>query len=431
MAPLSPVPPSEYDSPAVRAQRRLDRARRRARRRAAWWYSPMIIGCLLAGLWGLLKTDQYLADQLFWPSAGAQFVPVGPDPDPDRADETGGPIVVVAGGLNRKSGTGPALALRPALTAGSDRDGQGPTRVFSLVYGSGINDRDIQDKFDALISRTQPDRVDFFGSSMGGDVVLALARHLRQSQHDWRSSRAAEPTPDARPIPAQVRSGSTGPIPVTTFAGRAAGPDAATRTDTDTDGSTSGQPPAPPQLGTIYLDCTPLSVADVRDSGRTQADALTGLSEALQTDGGVGLRLTAEVLAQQRQWSAGRFPFVDVRWAELTDKVVQVWRDKIDGPGVSTQLIKDQYGVIRRTDIDAIAADLGAGTRIVYLRPEKATDDRVVRVSAAEQTLRRLADEHGLMVQIALIPGGHHASAESNTSAYLDVLESLRTVRGS
>lgn len=169
----------------------------------------------------------------------------------------------------------------------------------------------------------------------------------------------------------------------------------------------------------------------MRDSGRTQADALTGLSEALQTDGGVGLRLTAEVLAQQRQWSAGRFPFVDVRWAELTDKVVQVWRDKIDGPGVSTQLIKDQYGVIRRTDIDAIAADLGAGTRIVYLRPETATDDRVVRVSAAEQTLRRLADEHGLMVQIALIPGGHHASAESNTSAYLDVLESLRIVRGS
>lgn len=212
---------------------------------------------------------------------------------------------------------------------------------------------------------------------------------------------------------------------------RAAVNGAGTGTGTGTGASEADPPPAPPRLGTIYLDCTPLSVTDVRDSGRTRADALTGLSEALRTDGGVSLRLTAEVLAQQRQWSDGQFPFLDVHWDELTDKVGQVWRDKIDGPGVSTQLIKDQYGVIRRIDIDAIAADLGAGTRIVYLRPETAADDRVVRVSWAEQTLRRLAAEYGLDLHVAPIPGGHHAGAESSTSTYLSVLESVRTVRPS
>ena len=192
----------------------------------------------------------------------------------------------------------------------------------------------------------------------------------------------------------------------------------------------TGSPPAPPRLGVIYLDCTPLSAADVRNTDRTRADALTGLSEALHTDGGVGVRLTAEVLAQQRQWSTGRFPFVDVRWDDLAFKVGQVWREKIDGPGISTQLIKDQYGVIRRIDIDTVARDLGADTRIVYFRPETSSDDRVVRVAAAQETLQRLAADLDLDVRIAEIPGGHHASAESNSAAYLAVLDSMRTARG-
>jgi hypothetical protein len=169
----------------------------------------------------------------------------------------------------------------------------------------------------------------------------------------------------------------------------------------------------------------------VRDTGRTKADALTAVSEALHTDGGVGVRLTAEVLAQQQQWSTGAFPFLEIRWDDLAFKIRQVWRDKIDGPGISTELIKDQYGVIRRMDIDAVAHDLGAGTRIVFFRPVVAGDDRVVRVSAAESTLRRLATEDGLDLRIARIPDGHHASAESNTQAYLAVLDSTRTTRGS
>uniref|UniRef100_UPI003B3BE56A hypothetical protein n=1 Tax=Nakamurella sp. TaxID=1869182 RepID=UPI003B3BE56A len=193
----------------------------------------------------------------------------------------------------------------------------------------------------------------------------------------------------------------------------------------------AGEARPAPTLGVVYLDCTPLGAADVRNVGRTRADAVTALSEALHTDGGVGVRMTAEVLAQQSQWSTGRFPFLDVRWPDLTYKVDQVWHEKISGPGVSTQLIKDQYGVIRRMDIDAVARDLGPGARIVYFRPEVAADDRVVRVAAAEATLLGLARELDLDVRIAPIPGGHHAAAESNTDAYLSVLESVRTGRRS
>ncbi|HEY5880752.1 MAG TPA: alpha/beta hydrolase, partial [Nakamurella sp.] len=318
MVPLPPVHPDEYDSPAVRARRRLDRAQRRASRRVAWWYPLAVVGCLLAGLWGVLRIDQYLADRFFWPTSGAQFVEVGPDPaDPDS---TGGTIVVVAGGLNRKSGTGPALALMPALSADH-------ARVFSLVYGSGINDRDIEDKFDSLLDRVQPDRVDFFGSSMGGDVALGLAQHLQQMRADYRDTQSA--APDTRLSPAQVRAAQ----PAAVAASRSRFAVLVTTPQL----SMPGSPPAPPRLGVIYLDCTPLGAADVRDTGRTRADALTGITEALHTDGGVGVRLTAEVLAQQQQWSTGRLPFVDVRWDDLTFKVHQVWTEKIDAPGISTQ----------------------------------------------------------------------------------------------
>ena len=73
-----------------------------------------------------------------------------------------------------------------------------------------------------------------------------------------------------------------------------------------------------------------------------------------------------------------------------------MWREKIGAPGISTELIKDQYGVIRRTDIDDIVDALGPGTRIVYFLPENRHDDRTIRVEQVEQTLRGLAPEHGL-----------------------------------
>ena len=414
--PSCPPPPAgEYDSPAVRADRRSERARRRAGWRRAWWVPPALVGLFLCSLWGLLRVDQWVADRFFWPSSGAQFVEVGPIADPSS---TGGPIVVVAGGLNRESGTGPALALLPALSA----DG---TRVFSLVYGNGISDDDIRDKFDALVDRVRPDRVDFVGSSMGGDVVLLLAAHLQQARAVSAAAHAAvpvEPVQAALPAPRRADRSAAGP-PVTGFARWTVGAGAESPADADARSA--------PALGVIYLDCTPLGATDVRDVGRTRADAITALSEALHTDGGVGVRMMAEVLAQQPQWSTGRFPFLDVRWPDLTDKVDQVWREKISGPGVPTQLIKDQYGVIRRMDIEAVARDLGPGARIVYFRPEVAADDRVVRVAAAEATLRALARDRDLDVRIAPIPGGHHAAAESEPDAYLSVFESVRAGRRS
>jgi hypothetical protein len=128
--------------------------------------------------------------------------------------------------------------------------------------------------------------------------------------------------------------------------------------------------------------------------------------------------LSAELLAQQSQWSTGRFPVLQVRPDDLAYKFDQVWREKIGAPGISTQLIKDQYGVIRRLDIDDVADALGPGTRIVYFLPENRADDHTVRVDQVESRLHALEIDHQLDLRIVEIPGGHHASAESNADAY-------------
>jgi hypothetical protein len=180
-------------------------------------------------------------------------------------------------------------------------------------------------------------------------------------------------------------------------------------------------------LGTIFLDCSPLGADDVRNSSRTKADALTAVMEATGTEGGVAVRMSAEVLGQQDQWSTGRFPFLQVRTGDLFFKVEQVWREKISAPGISTELIKDQYGVIRRTDIDDIVDALGPGTQIVYFLPEQRHDDRTVKVERVEATLRELAVADNLDVRIIEIPGGSHASAADNTDTYLAAMEAIRT----
>ena len=89
------------------------------------------------------------------------------------------PVIIVVGRPEPEERHRVAAALMPSLAA----DG---TRVFSLVYGSGINDQDILDKFDALIAQYQPREVSFFGSSMGGDVVLSLAAHTQDLRADYR-----------------------------------------------------------------------------------------------------------------------------------------------------------------------------------------------------------------------------------------------------
>ena len=106
-------------------------------------------------------------------------------------------------------------------------------------------------------------------------------------------------------------------------------------------------------------------------------------------------RLAAEMLGQRHQWASGRFPFLQVRWDDFDYKFDQVMREKIGGPGVSTQLIKDQYGVIRRLDMSAIAGTLAPGTRIVYFLPATPTDDRTVRVEQVQTELQALETSAG------------------------------------
>ena len=154
---LRPVAVSEYASSAVLAAIRRDRAERRNRSLGRWWFPLAVLLAVICCLWGALKADQLIAEKLIWPTSGAQFVEVGPRPDDPSA--TGGPMTIVVAGLNRKSGTGVATALMPSLAVDN-------TRVFSLVYGSGISDQDILDKFDALI-----------------DAVPAVGGQLLRQQH--------------------------------------------------------------------------------------------------------------------------------------------------------------------------------------------------------------------------------------------------------
>ena len=472
MLPMPPVPDGQFDSSEVRQARRRDRSERRARYRGRWWFPLLIVGMVLGGFWGALKVDQRVAEELVWPSHGARFAEVASSID--TVPRPGGRLTIVVGGLNRTSGTGVALALLPSLEA----DG---SRVFSLVYGSGINDEDIRDKFDALVAEVKPREVSFFGSSMGGDVVLNMAAHAQQNRDQYvqdevlggagtdgtgdravpdagpvtgDGSAAAGATPTDRAggqllgsetdrltdllVPAALTStltGLVGRLPVAAAdatgpaVGPGPGPDSTGRGPTSAAtgfaaGGTanSGNQPLvslpPPRIGTIYLDCTPLGTDDVRDASRTQADALTGLTEAIGTDGGAVTRLAAEMLGQRHQWASGRFPFLHVRWDDFDYKLDQVMREKIGGPGVSTQLIKDQYGVIRRLDMNTVASTLAPGTRIVYFLPATPTDDRTVRVEQVQTELRALETSAGLNVQFVHIPGGHHASAESNPDSY-------------
>ncbi len=459
IAPMPPAAASEYGSATVLDAVRRDRAVRRTRFHSHRWFPLAVLLVVICCGWGALKADQLIAEKLIWPTSGAQFVEVGPRPDDPSV--TGGPMTIVVAGLNRKSGTGVATALMPSLAVDH-------TRVFSLVYGSGISDQDILDKFDALVTQYQPSQVSFFASSMGGDVVLNLAAHTQSARDEYRQSTvAAAPVADPSQPGGSARGGERADAPgsgaavsggtdgepdqirnVLPETGAATGHGVSGNTvpgigiaaagniaasalvggAVDTGAGTDSGPPAPqvpPRLGTIYLDCSPLGADDVRDSSRTQADFITGLTEALDTDGGVAVRLSAEVLAQRDEWSTGEFPFLQVRWDEFRYKVDQVWQEKIGAPGISTELIKDQYGVIRRTDIGDVVDALRPGTRIVYFLPENRHDDRTIRVEQVETTLRALAPEHRLDLRVVPIPGGQHASAESNSEVYRAAIDAL------
>ncbi len=336
--------------------------------RTRWWYPLWLILITISAFYGLLRVDQYVADLVVWPVDGAHFVEVGL-PAPQAKTERLGTMVIVAGGLNLKSGTAIAAALLPSLS--------GPnTRVFSLVYGSGIYDPDIQAKFDELYRRYDPVHLNLLGSSMGGDVVLNIARHFQSTYAD----------------PERYRPGHL-----------------------------------VPSIGTVFLDCTPMGTDDVRYGARTQADFLTGLTEAVGTDGGAGTRLVAELLAQQKQWSSGMFPYLTIRPDDLAFKWAQVVRDKISPSGVSTALIKDQYGVIRRFEADAVFGSLGVGTQIVFLRPDIAQHDYTIDVAAVQDRLIVLSAAYGLNLTVLTVAGGSHASAIRDAATYNQLIRAYRT----
>ncbi len=317
----------------------------------------ILVPALFGMLYGALQIDQQISTVLVWPGEGARFVEVG-DSARDRGYRDS--MVIVAGGLNRKSGNLVGAALLPSV-GGPD------ARVFSLIYGSGIFDDNVNAKFDELFRQYQPTRLVFVGSSMGGDVVLNIAAHFQQTFTD------PESYPPGRIIPA---------------------------------------------IDGVYLDCSPMGTSDVRYEARTKADFLTGLTETLGTDGGAATRLIAEMLAQRKQWSVGNYPFLQVSLFDFEYKFKQVWREKLNTRGVSTALVKDQYGVIRRFDAERVLNGLPPGTDLVYLRPERAEDDNTIDVQRVEQRLRVLAVGADLDLSVILIPGGSHASAARDSSVY-------------
>lgn len=344
-------------SPVLRQQRRRQRAERLARIHGRWWYPLALVLVIASAGYLLLRADQRVAAVLVWPSAGAQFVEVGPPiAEGDRRDT----MVLVAGGLNRRNGNVIAAALAPSLSGEN-------SRVFSLVYGNGIYDEDILEKFDSLFVRYQPTRLVLYGSSMGGDVMLTIAAHFQRT------------------------FGVTERYVVSQLA---------------------------PRLVAVYLDCTPLGTNDVRAEARARADLLTGLTEKLGSDGGAGVRLATEMLAARRQWSSGYPPPLTISGDDFTYKWSEVWNEKLGSAGVSTGLVRDQYGVIRRFDARHVLGILDPGTRLVYLRPEIGADDETVDVAQVTDRLRQLSDEHELALTVLTVPGGGHASAARDADRY-------------
>lgn len=366
LGPMPAVLPSELDTGAIREQHRRERFERRARRRARWWYPITVFAWIIGLLLGGLYLDQSLSAALIWPIQGASFVQL--DQTTGTAPGQRDRMVIVAGGLNTKSGTMVATALAPSL-------GDSGTRIFSLVYGNGIYDGDIEAKFDVLYQRFHPRELVLFGSSMGGDVLLNLAAHV-QAVYGGKTA------PDG-----------SGPLLV---------------------------------ISTIYLDSTPLGAEDVRYQSRTKAAAITAVTEALHTDGGGVTRLIAELFATRHQWWLGGFPLVRLDVHPLEGKLAEVFRDKVTFGGISTHLIADQYGVIRRFDPATTLSKIDPATRIIYFRPLNPFDDHVIAVERVEPELLDYAKKDELSVTVVPIPHGFHAAAPRLPDEYNAAITAMR-----
>jgi pimeloyl-ACP methyl ester carboxylesterase len=364
---MARVPVQTLDDPALHEARRRRKLALRARRRARWWYPLRVLVWIPALLLTALYLDQSLSAALIWPTQGATFVPL--DQNTGTAPGQRDRMVIVAGGLNTKSGLSAASALAPSL-------GDAGTRLFSLRYGNGIYDGDIDAKFDALYQRLHPRELVLFGSSMGGDVVLNLAAHVQA-----------------------------------TYGGKD-GPD--------------GQPLL--RISAIYLDSTPLGPQDVRYEGRTKATTITDVTEALNTEGGGLTRLLGEVIATRDQWWQGGFPVMNLNVTPLRNKIAEVFRDKVTFGGISTQLVADQYGVIRRFDPAATLSRLDPKTQIVYFMPLIPTNDHVIAVERVEPQLIDYARQFGLTLIVVPVKHGFHAAAAFLPDTYNAAIKALRPV---
>jgi pimeloyl-ACP methyl ester carboxylesterase len=366
---MAPVRPDALDDPALHEARRRRKLAQRARRRARWWYPLRVLIWIPALLLTALYLDQSLSAALIWPTQGASFVPL--DQNTGTAPGQRDRMVIVAGGLNTKSGLSAASALAPSL-------GDSGTRLFSLRYGNGIYDGDIDAKFDALYQRLHPRELVLFGSSMGGDVVLNLAAHVQATYGGKKG-------PDGLPLLS---------------------------------------------INAIYLDSTPLGAQDVRYAGRTKAAAITDVTEALNTEGGGVTRLIGEVLATRDQWWRGGFPVMNLNVTPLKNKIAEVFRDKVTFGGISTQLVADQYGVIRRFDPAATLSRLDPKTKIVYFMPLNPYDDHVIAVEKVEPELIGYARQFGLWLTISPMAHGFHAAASFLPDEYNAAIEALRPPTG-
>ncbi len=188
-APMTPVSPDACGTREIIEANRRERIQRRCRLWKRWWLPPLLLLVAVCSCWRILKVDQTFSEQFIWPSRGARFIEISSSLN--HPDRPGGSITIVVGGLNRASGTGVAFALLPSLEINN-------SRVFSLVYGSGIDDQDIVNKFDALVGAVHPREVTFFGSSMGGDVALELAAHVQSIPRRILADLSAVSGPDDR-----------------------------------------------------------------------------------------------------------------------------------------------------------------------------------------------------------------------------------------
>ena len=113
------------------------------------------------------------------------------------------------------------------------------------------------------------------------------------------------------------------------------------------------------------------------------------------------------------------YPFLIVDSHRFAYKWDEVWREKLNPTGVSTALVKDQYGVIRRFDAARVlGATRRPGPTWCTCVRMSAANDNTINVDRVEAALAGLALATGLDLTVIDIAGGTHASAARDADRY-------------